>query len=100
MGRAAVAAILVCYFVALLALGGHAAWGKLGVPEHSPAFLDLRSVTSGWECTRRGIPVLAVNPCDPLQRPANYPSVWMKVSWLGLGQGDTVPLGIVVAIAF
>ena len=94
-------AVLVVYFSLLAALGGHARWGRLGVPPLSPPFADMRSVTSGWECTRRGIAVLPTNPCDPYNhRPANYPRIWMWPSFLGLGQGATVALGLAVAAVF
>ena len=100
-GRAVVVAVLVVYFSLLAALGGHARWGRLGVPPLSPPFADMRSVTSGWECTRRGIAVLPTNPCDPYNhRPANYPRIWMWPSFLGLGQGATVALGLAVAAVF
>jgi len=92
--------IVALYFLVLLALGGHHAWGRLGVPPSRFTFDDLRSLTSGWECTRRGIDVLPANPCDPRLRPANYPRIWMALSPLGLGQGSTVALGLLVAAIF
>ncbi len=100
MGRLIVLVVLCGYFLLLFSLGGHSSWNKLGVPDLSPAFLDMRSVTSGWECTRRGVDVLPLNSCDPLKRPANYPRLWMKLSFLGLGQGSTVALGLVTAVVF
>lgn len=81
----------------LVARGGRRAWGHFGVPVYSPPFFDMRSVTSAWECTRRGIAVLPRNPCDPGHRPANYPSIWLLPSHLGLGTGATVALGIATA---
>lgn len=99
-GRLTLLGIVGAYFVLLLALGGHHAWWRLGVPASPYSFLDLRSVTSGWDCTRRGIAVLAMNPCDPNLRPANYPSIWMAPSVLGLGVGSTDVLGVLIAIAF
>jgi hypothetical protein len=100
-GRSIVVAIVAAYFVLLAGLGGHSEWNRLGVPPVSPAFADLRSVTSGWECAREGIPVLARNPCDPFgERPANYPRIWMWPAGLGLGQESTIALGLLVACAF
>jgi hypothetical protein len=99
-GRAIVVFCLYGYFTALIAQGGHLAWEWFQVPATSPSFLDLRSVTSGWECTRKGIDVLVLNPCDPFPRPANYPRMWLWPSFLGLGQSSTIILGIVVAVAF
>jgi hypothetical protein len=92
--------VLYAYFVALLLKGGHLAWGWFRVPAVSPSFLDLRSITSGWECTRRGVQIVALNPCDPLRRPANYPRLWMWPARLGLGQGSTLLLGLLLALLF
>lgn len=99
-GRGIVVFSLYGYFVALIAQGGHLAWQWFQVPATTPSFLDLRSVTSGWECTRKGIDVLVRNPCDPFPRPANYPRMWLWPSFLGLGQSSTLILGIFIAVAF
>lgn len=100
-GRPLVAAVLGAYFLTLAALGGREAWDELGVPYLTPSFADMRSVTSAWECDRQGIAVLPTNPCDPYgARPANYPTIWLWPSGLGLGQGATVPLGVLTAAAF
>ena len=93
-------AALVAYFALLEALGGHARWDRLGVPESSARFFDLRSLISAWECTRRGIAVLPVDPCDPYGRPANFPRLWLVPSPLGLGQGSAVALGLALAAVF
>jgi hypothetical protein len=94
--------ILGAYLLAVPALGGRAQWTKLGVAAGPFAFWDLRSITSGWECSRRGIDVLATdtNPCDPTGRSFDYPRIWMSLAFLGLGQGDTVKLGILLATVF
>jgi Glycosyltransferase family 87 len=92
--------ILCGYFTLLVALGGHGAWGELGVPPVSPGFFDLRSVTSGWECARQDLGEWPDNPCDPWGRPENYPRIWMAASFLGLGQDDTYVIGTLIAIAF
>jgi hypothetical protein len=92
---------MVCgYFALLVALGGHAAWNRLGVPVVEPYFYDLRSVTTGWDCARRHEGAWPVNPCDPGGRPENYPRVWMAASILGLGEDDTNVIGFVIAAAF
>ena len=87
--RQIVLAMLAAYFLrsgrsAAISTGP----GSAFTPE-SVTFGDLRSVTSGWECTRRGIDVLPANPCDPNKSPANYPRIWMSPAFLGLGQGST-----------
>jgi hypothetical protein len=98
--RQIVLAMLAAYFLALVALGGHQHWARLGVTPGRLTFGDLRSVTSGWECTRRGIDVLPANPCDPSKSPANYPRIWMSPAFLGLGQGSTNTLGVLIALLF
>ena len=55
---------------------------------------------ASWECTRRGLAVLPVNPCDPYHRPADFPKIWLVPSPLGIGQGSTVALGILLAVIF
>jgi glycosyl transferase family 87 len=99
--RLAAVASLGAYFGLLESVGGHDSWSRLGVPALRGAdFFDLRNVTSAWECARRGIAVLPTNPCDPVQRGANYPRLWLLPSSLGLGQGDTFVLGLVLAVIF
>ena len=92
---------LLCgYFALLLALGGHREWGELGVPPVSPGFFDLRSVTSGWDCARDHVGAWPDNPCDPWERPENYPRIWMAASILGLGEDDTYVIGSLIVVAF
>jgi Glycosyltransferase family 87 len=98
--RLTVLAALAAYFLVLVAIGGPSHWGTLGVPPMKPHFADLNGVTSGWECTRKGIDVHVANPCDPWHRTLVYPSIWMVPAPLGLGQGDTVPIGIALAVLF
>ena len=88
------------YFAALAALGGHDRWGRLGVPPASVKFLDLRNVIAAWQCARRAIAVLPVNPCDPYHRPADFPKIWLVPSFLGIGQGGAVALGVGIAVVF
>ncbi|MGZ4384808.1 MAG: glycosyltransferase 87 family protein [Gaiellaceae bacterium] len=93
------------YFLGLILVGGHDHWSLLYrnrfyVPALDPPFIDLLNVTSGWECTRRGVAVLASNPCDPTGRPANYPTIWMWPSGLGLGPRENTLLGIGLAVVF
>jgi hypothetical protein len=92
---------LLCgYFALLLALGGHREWDELGVPPMSPGFFDLRSVTSGWDCARKHAGAWPDNPCDPSERPENYPRIWIAASILGLGEEDTYLIGSLIAVAF
>jgi hypothetical protein len=98
--RFTIVVALVGYFLLLLTLGGHSEWARLGVRPLSVSFGDLRGVTSGWECVRKGFDVRRSNPCDPWNRPLVYPSVWMAPAFLGIGQGATVGLGVGLAIVF
>lgn len=82
------------------AVTGSAPWAKVGVEPGDASFVDLRSVTSSWDCHRRGIEAFPDNPCDPFGRPANYPRVWTRFGRVGLGEGDTAWLGVAIAVVF
>ena len=103
-GRLLLLAVLVLYVAALQYphFTTYAPrWQRMGILVSPVPFADMRSLTSAWECTRQGQPVLELNHCDPLGwRPANYPTIWLRLSFLGLGQGDTTALGIAVGLAF
>jgi hypothetical protein len=102
-GRVLAGAILVVFLVVLLsfrAVNGTTPWAHVGVEPADKSFADLRSVTSAWDCVRKGIQPFPNNPCDPFHRPYNYPRIWAQLGRVGLGQGDTVPLGIAIAIVF
>jgi hypothetical protein len=102
-GRVLAGAILLVFLVVLLsfhAVNGTTPWAHVGVEPGDKSFADLRSVTSAWDCQQKGIQAFPNNPCDPFHRPANYPRVWIQLGRLGLGQGDTVPLGIAIAVLF
>jgi hypothetical protein len=99
-GRAIVLGALGCYFGALAIVGPDTFWRRVGVPHLSPAFLDMHTITSGWECTRRGLAVVPVNPCDPRGRPMNYPRLWMAPAFLGIDQGASFALGVAAVVLF
>jgi hypothetical protein len=99
-GRVIALGALACYFGALAVVGPKTFWRRLGVPHLSPSFLDMHTITAGWECTRRGLALVPVDPCDPLHRPMNYPRLWMAPAFLGIGQGATVALGVGVVVLF
>lgn len=103
-GRLIVLAALTCYFglvlVVSIATDDFDMWRYLGVLHISGPFEDMRVITSGWECTRKGFDVLVENPCDPFRRELNYPRIWTALAPLGLGQESTVALSIAAWILF
>jgi len=102
-GRVLAGAIVVVFLAVLLsfrAANGSIPWAHVGVEPGDRSFADLRSVTSAWDCTHRGIQAFPDNPCDPFRRPANYPRLWTHLGVFGLGQSATVPLGIAIAVVF
>jgi hypothetical protein len=102
-GRAVAATAVVLFFVVMLsfrATSGSVPWAHVGVRPGDLSFADLRSVTSAWDCERRGVSAFPQNPCDPFGRPANYPRVWISLWHLGLGEGDTVALGVAIGVLF
>jgi hypothetical protein len=101
-GRVVAAMAVVLFFLAMLsyrAVEGGMPWVKVGGTA-SPSFEDLRSITWAWDCERHGTPVFPQNPCDPFGRPANYPRIWLAGWHLGLGSGDTIPLGVAIGVLF
>ena len=94
---------MIVFFTVLLsfhAVNGTTPWAHVGVEPGDKSFADLRSVTSSWDCERRGIQAFPNNPCDPFGRPANYPRLWTQVGRVGLGESDTVPIGVALAVVF
>jgi len=102
-GRVLAGAIVGLFFLVFTSFSyihGSAPWTTVGVNAYKTKFEDLQSVTSSWDCTRKGIKAFPHNPCDPQLRPANYPRVWVHLGVFGLGLGDTVPLGIALGVIF
>ena len=102
-GRVLAALVIGVFFVTLLsvrAATGTTPWAKVGVHPIGRSFADLRSVTSSWDCERRGITAFPTNPCDPFHRPANYPRMWTQAGHIGFGEHDTVALGIALGVLF
>jgi Glycosyltransferase family 87 len=96
----AAVAVFFLVFTSFSYVHGSAPWRSIGVDARKTRFEDLQSVTSSWDCTRRGIQAFPSNPCDPYGRPANYPRMWTHFGVFGLGLGDTVPLGIALGVIF
>lgn len=103
-GRLVVLAALICYFGFVLVISEATddfdVWRYLGVLHISGPFEDMRVITAGWECTRKGFDVLVENPCDPFRRELNYPRVWTALAPLGLGQESSAALSIAAWILF
>jgi hypothetical protein len=97
----AAASVVAAYFVLLYALGGYWAFSKLmPVGGAGVSVQDFRDLTSAWDCARRGIAVLPVNPCSPVGGSANWPRLWLLPYHLGLGQSSTIPLVVTAVVAF
>lgn len=102
-GRVLAGAVVAVFFLVFTSFSyahGSAPWTTVGVDAFKTKFEDMQSVTSSWDCTRRGIQAFPNNPCDPQGRPANYPRMWTHFGVFGLGLGDTVPLGIALGVIF
>src|SRR6185369_10027272 len=48
-------------------------------PTMSPAFGDMRIIQAAVISAREGLNPQIYNPSDVLQRPLNYPLVWVKI---------------------
>jgi hypothetical protein len=101
-GRLLVIAALLGYF-GLLYLANffvpyHKFWRKLGVPAAENPFIDLAAVLGAFDCDRlTGEVSLTNNSCF---NQISYPSSWSLLTWLGLGQRDTIFLGVLFALIF
>lgn len=98
---------LVAFYFALLAAaelavqgGFKKLWWWFGVGVLSPDFADLRTITHGIACAEQGLDVLVDNPCDPWQRPMNYPRVWLALGRLGVGPEDTWLIGLILVALY
>lgn len=102
-GRAATAFVVLAY-LGVMATGysvvRESFWQKALVDPADPYFLDLRVITSGWDCLRSGFDVLRANPCDPSGRPVNYTYPWRLASILGFGESDTLIVGLLFIALF
>jgi len=102
-GRVLAGSIVALFFLVFTSYSyvhGSAPWTTVGVNAYKTKFEDMQSVTSSWDCTRRGIQAFPHNPCDPQGRPANYPRIWTHLGVFGLGLGDTRALGVALGIVF
>jgi hypothetical protein len=80
---------------------GTDAWLDYGVEPITPAFSDMRAVTTAADCDRKGIDPLRTNPCHPYQLPAPYPRVWVTLTTaLGISERHTALMAGLVAAAF
>jgi len=102
-GRLLVIAALLGYF-GLLYLANffvpyHKFWRKLGVVAAvKNTFMDLGYVLGAFDCDRlNGEVSLTNNSCF---NQISYPSSWSLLTWLGLGQRDTIFLGVLFALIF
>lgn len=55
-------------------------WNKLYVPAMMPPFADMRGVQAALHAVDLGLNPQIENPTDVLQRPLNYPSVWIYIA--------------------
>jgi hypothetical protein len=95
---------LAAYFLAIalsnLVMPNNRLWHLFGVVGTWPPFADLRNLLAGIECQRLGYDVLVENPCDQWLRPVNYPRIWLHVLPSTVGQGDALPLALLLSAAF
>lgn len=107
-GRFVLLAILIIYFIPILIARFSSnfpdSWNSPlvypAVPKMLPAFADMRVITSGAECIRLGYDVLIENPCDPWQRPMNYPRIWSIFASWGINQSHTIMMGFLCGLLF
>jgi hypothetical protein len=102
-GRVLLAVVLVVYFAVVAIphlIWGADVWRFLGVPTGPSPFFDTRNLTAALECRRLGYDPLRESPCDPWERPLNYPRIWLALRWLGLNQSHTNVLAVTLIALF
>src|SRR6185437_11830172 len=99
--------ILAAAFLALAALflsGNTAAYrGILSAMGFHPwdfPFLDMHGILATAECHRRGIDVIASNPCDILGRTLDYSPFWLVTASLGIDTSMTMRAGLILDLIF
>lgn len=83
-----------------LFLGPAKVWDLWMVPQMSPAFADLRTITHGGESVKMGLDPMKENPGDPWNRPLNYPRVWQLLYTFGVSSADTLWIGFTIALLY
>ncbi|MEP7225610.1 MAG: hypothetical protein ABI783_11720 [Actinomycetota bacterium] len=99
-GQIVLAALIGLYFLALYTQDWY--WPRFGVPAVPDLpFVDIRFLTTAWECTRDGLDVFPRNLCDPHgMRFNDHPRIWLAPAFFGLGESSTFALGLVIGSAF
>lgn len=100
-------AILVAAFFVLSVLfvsGNIAAYrgilSQMGFHPFAFPFLDMHGILATAECYRRGIDVIASNPCDVLGRTLDYSPFWLATAYLGIDTSMTMRLGLMLDALF
>ena len=103
-GKTLLAVIVILGGVLLVLLflgyGYDNTWQLWNIPTLSPNFADLRTITGGAESARMGFDPMVENPADPWGRTMDYPRIWMTLFALGIDQGDTLVMGLIMIAAF
>jgi len=106
-GRYIPGGVLVAAFLTLSMLfvaGDTAAYrailSQMGFRPFDFPFLDMHGILATAECYRRGIDVIASNPCDVLGRTLDYSPFWLLTASLGIDTSMTMRLGLILDLLF
>jgi hypothetical protein len=75
-------------------------WRSIGVMATRPHFLDWHGVVAASDCAKLGYNVFLQNPCDALQRPHNYGTIWLNVGGFGLTRENQWWTGLLISATF
>ncbi|HUL51881.1 MAG TPA: hypothetical protein VLT83_00595 [Opitutaceae bacterium] len=75
-------------------------WRLWNIPAANLPFMDFRVITAGADAHRQGLDPMVSNATDPSGRPLNYPRIWQGLYALGIGQEQTVLLGVISILLF
>lgn len=71
-----------------------------GVAPFRFPFVDAHGVVTAIECSRRGVDVYIVNPCDVLGRLHVYSPLWLRLGVLPIDASWSEPLGLLTDLGF
>lgn len=96
--------VAVIVFAGLWMSGAHSIYYQLftlwGIPPFKFPFIDVDGSLAAWECARKGVDVIVMNPCDILERGYNYSPFWMTFDWIPLDRSDRIVVGLALGIGF
>lgn len=75
----------------------YGAWNMIRIPANTYPFSDAGCLLYAIDNVQAGIDPYVANPGEPLNRPYNYPPLWLGLRYLGIGSRSLTLLGVLFA---